>query len=282
MSLRRNIPEMIAEKMPQKGNGGRIDDTGLRKRPQFEQIINYLECGQEHVVYPDRQAKLIRNHPYMTQLDFFEMQDDQKRQWEAQKEQQQVSQVAEEFNLSAAQVRAMPTRNADARSTGTQSDPPVNNNTQNTPNPGSSSSKSGRQAASSSSAPAAAQNPVFTVASRSSRMHSAAQPGTSLHHRDNLWGTYGSTYHLTGIGVRGQRPPQEGYGPMTSDNSYRQPPPPPPTIAVHVAHDVAMQDIGVNEAAAAQLADARKRLEIATLNERAKRERQCNNKYRPC
>ncbi len=69
MSLRHSIPEMIAEKLPRKSTA-RIDTTGLRKRVQFEQILNYLTYGQENIVYPDREAKLVRIHPFMTQLDF--------------------------------------------------------------------------------------------------------------------------------------------------------------------------------------------------------------------
>ena len=69
MSLRHSTPEMIAEKLPRKG-AARIDTTGLQKRPQFEQILNYLTYGLENVVVPDREAKLVRNHPFMTQLDF--------------------------------------------------------------------------------------------------------------------------------------------------------------------------------------------------------------------
>ena len=68
---------MISEKLPPKGS---TNGAGLRKRPQFEQIANYLNYGQETVEYPDRQAKLIRNHPFMTQLDFFDMQEDQERE----------------------------------------------------------------------------------------------------------------------------------------------------------------------------------------------------------
>ena len=78
MSLRHSTPEMIAENLPRKG-AARIDTTGLRKRVQFEQILNYLTYGQENIVYPDREAKLVRNHPFMTQLDFFDMQEDQKK-----------------------------------------------------------------------------------------------------------------------------------------------------------------------------------------------------------
>ena len=69
---------MIAEKLPPKGS---TNSAGLRKRPEFEQIVNYINYGQETVMYPDRQATLIRNHPFMTQLDFFDMQEDQERAW---------------------------------------------------------------------------------------------------------------------------------------------------------------------------------------------------------
>lgn len=43
--------------------------TGLRQRPTFEGIVDYLSYGQETLRYPNRFAKFIRNHPYLTQLD---------------------------------------------------------------------------------------------------------------------------------------------------------------------------------------------------------------------
>ena len=43
MSRRRNVPEMIADKLP--GKQVRIDDTGLRKRPQMEQIVDYIDTA---------------------------------------------------------------------------------------------------------------------------------------------------------------------------------------------------------------------------------------------
>ena len=79
-----------------------IDHTGLRKRPQMEQIVNYLENGQERVKYPDREAKFIRNHPYMTQLDFFDMQEEQQRAWEEQKRQQEAKEIATQAGTSEA------------------------------------------------------------------------------------------------------------------------------------------------------------------------------------
>ena len=94
---------MIAEKLPQKG---KTNSAGLRKRPQFEQIVNYINYGQETVMYPDRQATLIRNHPFMTQLDFFDMQEDQERAWAEQTRQREAVQLAGAMGLTAAQARA--------------------------------------------------------------------------------------------------------------------------------------------------------------------------------
>ena len=48
----------------------------------MEQIVHYLAMHQEKVKFPDRTALFIRNHPFMTQLDFFDMQEAQEMQWE--------------------------------------------------------------------------------------------------------------------------------------------------------------------------------------------------------
>ena len=92
------------KKLPEKGfikNKG-IDDTGLHKRPQMMQIVNYLENGQERMAYPDREAKFVRNHPFMTQLDFFDMQEDQQRAWEEEQRKHEAEQVAADDGTSAA------------------------------------------------------------------------------------------------------------------------------------------------------------------------------------
>ena len=83
-----------------------IDYTGLHKRPQMMQIVNYLENGQEKMTYPDREARFIRNHPFMTQLDFFDMQEDQERAWEGEKRKKEAEQVATEAGTSASLVAA--------------------------------------------------------------------------------------------------------------------------------------------------------------------------------
>ncbi len=49
MSLKREVNDMFAEKLPAKGdhlkNG--IVASGLRKRSQMEQLVDYLNFGQE-------------------------------------------------------------------------------------------------------------------------------------------------------------------------------------------------------------------------------------------
>ena len=54
---------------------------GLRREPQMWEIIHYLENNQEKARFPDREARFVRNHPFMTQFDFFDMQDEQARAW---------------------------------------------------------------------------------------------------------------------------------------------------------------------------------------------------------
>ena len=73
MFIKRNVNEMVKNELPEKGNrrNQAIDHTGLHKRPQMEEIVNYLANDQESTKFPDREAKFIRNHPFMTQLDFF-------------------------------------------------------------------------------------------------------------------------------------------------------------------------------------------------------------------
>ena len=55
------------------------DYGGLHREKQMWDIIHYLTYNQEKQQFPDREAKQIREHLYMTQLDFFDMQEDQKR-----------------------------------------------------------------------------------------------------------------------------------------------------------------------------------------------------------
>jgi hypothetical protein len=67
------------------------------------------------VQLPDREAKLLRNHLFTTQLDFFDMQEDQEIKWEDETRHRQAVRVAETFGMSAASVRALDPRTGSAR-----------------------------------------------------------------------------------------------------------------------------------------------------------------------
>ena len=79
---------------------------GLRREPQMEEIVNYLANHQETTKFPDRKAKQIRNHPFMTQFDFFDTNEDQKRAWEEEKRKQEVKEIATQMESSEALERA--------------------------------------------------------------------------------------------------------------------------------------------------------------------------------
>ena len=117
MSLKQNAHELAKQRLPVRGNriSQGIDHTGLRKRPQMEQIVNYLDGGQERVKFPDREAKLIRNHPFMTQLDFFDMQEEQQRAWEEEKRKHEAEIIAKEKKTSNAMVAATQPKDAEAQ-----------------------------------------------------------------------------------------------------------------------------------------------------------------------
>ena len=68
----------------------------------MEEIVNYLANHQERMRFPDRQAKQIRNHPFMTQLDFFDTNEEQKRAWEVQQRKQEVKEIATQAGTSEA------------------------------------------------------------------------------------------------------------------------------------------------------------------------------------
>ena len=68
----------------------------------MEEIVNYLANHQERTPFPDRLAKQIRNHPFMTQLDFFDTNEEQKGAWEVQKRKEEVKEIATQAGTSEA------------------------------------------------------------------------------------------------------------------------------------------------------------------------------------
>ena len=53
----------------------------LRKKPTFNELINYLEVKQPKIRYPDRTATFLRNSHYMSQFDgnLFDMEEQKNR-----------------------------------------------------------------------------------------------------------------------------------------------------------------------------------------------------------
>ena len=299
MSLKRNVPEMIAQKLPQKGKQTGIDTTGLRKRPQFEQIVDYLAYGQENIVYPDREAKLIREHPFMTQLDFFGMQEDQKMKWEEQTRQHEAEMIAEKTGVSAASVKATgsqtsgstrtlgtTTESPGTKDTGTSAGPPPGGGTR------SGRTHSNQEMASSSSQPAT----YNSTNTRSTTIYSGSMqqgvtaagkkgPIPTTPHFNNDWrgarpspgaGTVPAN-PIFKDGWQGARP-SPGAGTVPADpinvptnphfrDGWRG-----PSAAAAVAQTLALQDQGVTQGLAFMDSDARKRVSDAREQVGAKKQ----------
>ena len=45
-----------------------INKQGLREKPNYDELVNYLQNKQEKIVYPDRFAKRIRESPQLSNL----------------------------------------------------------------------------------------------------------------------------------------------------------------------------------------------------------------------
>ncbi len=71
-----------------------VDHSGLRKRLHMAEIVNYRNNGQEHAKFPNTEATFIINHPFMIQMDFFDMQEEQKKAWEEQVREHEAQDVS--------------------------------------------------------------------------------------------------------------------------------------------------------------------------------------------
>ena len=43
--------------------------SGLRERPTYEELINYIETNNDKIKMPDRRAMMVRSSFYLNQLD---------------------------------------------------------------------------------------------------------------------------------------------------------------------------------------------------------------------
>jgi hypothetical protein len=96
--------------------------SGLRQRPTVEGIVEYIAYGQETIKYPDRLAKFMRNHPYVTQLDgegMLEMQEQRENVWKEQSKEQRVKELSKD-KKSAPEVRSKRDAAVDVKIIGNQ------------------------------------------------------------------------------------------------------------------------------------------------------------------
>ncbi len=85
----------------------RANYNGLRKRETYDELVDYLKGKQEVIKYPDRFAKRIREHPFLTQLDgegLVEMEKQQENAWKEQEKEQRVKEMASKSTQSAPEI----------------------------------------------------------------------------------------------------------------------------------------------------------------------------------
>jgi hypothetical protein len=82
--------------------------NGLRKRETYDELIDYLKGKQEVIKYPDRFAKRVREHPFLTQLDgegLDDMAEQQENAWKEQEKEHRVKEFSHASTQSAPEIR---------------------------------------------------------------------------------------------------------------------------------------------------------------------------------
>ena len=71
--------------------------NSLRKKPTFNELINYLQNDQPKIKYPDRTATFLRNSHYLSQFDgnLFDVDEQQKNITKAQIRETQIRNIAQ-------------------------------------------------------------------------------------------------------------------------------------------------------------------------------------------
>ena len=84
--------------------------NGLRRRDNYDEIVDYLFNRQQKIRWPDRYAKRMRESPYLTQLDgegMFELRDLEEERLKFQARQNEIQRLARDSaDRSAAQLRS--------------------------------------------------------------------------------------------------------------------------------------------------------------------------------
>lgn len=85
-----------------------INPVGLKKKPTYNELVNYIEDDPDKIKFPDRTAKYLRNSFQLSQLDGYGMQEMENQQLQAMKQQmrdQEISRLADHLGVSASSLR---------------------------------------------------------------------------------------------------------------------------------------------------------------------------------
>ena len=111
-----------------------INKQGLREKPNYDELINYLQNKQEKIVYPDRFFKKLRESPQLSNLldgegfDINDIKDQQIRQMKEFQVQQAMIQAdgdAKLLNTMNKKMQTLPTNPVGKKVSGMQTDEPA-------------------------------------------------------------------------------------------------------------------------------------------------------------
>ena len=92
---------------------------GLRKKPTFNELINYLQNDQPKIRYPDRTATLLRNSHYLSQFDgnLFDLEEQQKNITKAQLRETEIRNIVSNTQGTASLLRSDAAQEQNRRTT---------------------------------------------------------------------------------------------------------------------------------------------------------------------
>ena len=88
----------------------KIIPMGLNKKPTFNELIHYINFGQEVISYPNRYARQIRDSPWLSQIDgedSSQIEAQQQKQAKIQQRNAIIVEVAREAGVGAAEARVI-------------------------------------------------------------------------------------------------------------------------------------------------------------------------------
>lgn len=116
----------------------KYDNLYLRKRPSYDEMIDYIEIKNPKIKFPNRLATFFRNSPYGSQFDgdnsFINLEEQENNIAKQRLQEEQIKKISSETQTTAQVIRATNkhisiqtggVRNTETSGAGTQTDPPV-------------------------------------------------------------------------------------------------------------------------------------------------------------